>query len=76
MVDNQTENFIKHIIKDGGEGIILQHTGSLYLPGKSHALFKLKVWFIFFLIFNLCVFISFVTVISGRQRSNCGKNTG
>ena len=36
--------FLEDTIKHGGEGVILQKCGSLYAPGRSSALFKLKVF--------------------------------
>jgi hypothetical protein len=35
--------FIQNIVADGGEGIILRKCGSLYEPGRSFSLLKLKV---------------------------------
>lgn len=35
--------FVENIIEDGGEGVILRKHSSLYEPGRSQNLIKLKV---------------------------------
>ena len=50
--------FIREIIEDGGEGIILQRSGSLYTEGRSSALLKLKAGLLF-----LFLFISFLNAV-------------
>jgi len=37
------DNYTRHIIKRGGEGVILRKPGSLYEHGRSHLLLKYKV---------------------------------
>eukprot|EP00026_Physarum_polycephalum_P003804 Phypoly_transcript_03819.p1 GENE.Phypoly_transcript_03819~~Phypoly_transcript_03819.p1 ORF type:complete len:654 (+),score=64.41 Phypoly_transcript_03819:47-2008(+) len=38
----QINRMAHEIIRDGGEGVILRKRGSRYIPGRSHALVKLK----------------------------------
>jgi hypothetical protein len=40
----QVKNALRHVLEDGGEGVILRLPLSLYLPGRSDALVKLKVF--------------------------------
>ena len=42
---NMSHNyFVQNVVADGGEGIILRKCGSLYEPGRSYSLLKIKVF--------------------------------
>ena len=52
--------FVSMIIEDGGEGVIMRRVGSLYEPGRSPSLIKLKVsFFPFSYNFSLSLSLSF-----------------
>lgn len=48
---------MEEVIKDGGEGIIMRKKGSLYIPGRSDSLIKMKVIKIIILLLWLKIII-------------------
>lgn len=54
---------VRAIIDEGGEGVILQQVGSIYQPGRTPTLVKVKVFYTYYGII-VFLFIAFILIMT------------